>query len=170
MVTNWQKCIDCLQAELPSQQFNTWIRPLHAEADAGVLRIFAPNRFIKDWVKGKFLHRIREILNESDGQRFSISLEVVASCSPYLSPPAPNTHPVLEGEDKPQAERRLKPVRFPASAGPLVNGNSPNMDITIEGKLRHRGALNQENTFENFIVGKSNQLASIIVCDIVVGE
>jgi chromosomal replication initiator protein len=41
----------------------------------------------------------------------------------------------------------------------MVNGNSRNMDITIEGKLRHRGALNQENTFENFIVGKSNQLA-----------
>ncbi len=159
VVTDWQKCIDCLQAELPSQQFNTWIRPLHAKADAGVLRIFAPNRFIKDWVKGKFLHRIREILNESDEQGFSISLEVVAPGSPYLSPPAPNTHPAPEDEDKPQAEAGPKPVRFPARAGPAVNGNSRNMDITIEGKLRHRGALNQENTFENFIVGKSNQLA-----------
>jgi len=34
-----------------------------------------------------------------------------------------------------------------------------NVDTIIEGKLRHRGALNRENTFENFIEGKSNQLA-----------
>ena len=33
------------------------------------------------------------------------------------------------------------------------------MDIVIEGKLSHRGALNPENNFDNFIVGKSNQLA-----------
>jgi chromosomal replication initiator protein len=33
------------------------------------------------------------------------------------------------------------------------------MGIVIEGKLRHRGALNTENNFENFVVGKSNQLA-----------
>ena len=34
-----------------------------------------------------------------------------------------------------------------------------NVDIVIEGKLRHRGALNVENTFDNFVEGKSNQLA-----------
>ncbi|MFG1487806.1 DnaA N-terminal domain-containing protein, partial [Oceanospirillum sp. HFRX-1_2] len=26
----WQKCLGYLQDELPSQQFNTWIRPLQA--------------------------------------------------------------------------------------------------------------------------------------------
>ena len=33
------------------------------------------------------------------------------------------------------------------------------MDTIIEGKLRHRGALNEEYHFDNFVVGKSNQLA-----------
>ncbi|HBT57488.1 MAG TPA: hypothetical protein DEA92_10220, partial [Pseudomonas sp.] len=27
-VALWQQCIDFLRDELPSQQFNTWIRPL----------------------------------------------------------------------------------------------------------------------------------------------
>jgi len=33
------------------------------------------------------------------------------------------------------------------------------VDTIIEGKLSHQGALNLENTFDNFVEGKSNQLA-----------
>ena len=33
------------------------------------------------------------------------------------------------------------------------------VDTIIEGKLSHQGALNRENTFDNFVEGKSNQLA-----------
>ena len=75
-VTIWQECIDCLKAELPSQQFNTWIRPLHVELDSSVLRIFAPNRFILDWVKGKFLPRIAQIVTDSGEASLQIQLEV----------------------------------------------------------------------------------------------
>ena len=74
--TSWQHCIDCLKVELPSQQYNTWIRPLKANIDADVLRISAPNRFILDWVKGKFLGRIEELVTESNGEPLQINLEV----------------------------------------------------------------------------------------------
>ena len=36
--TLWNQCIRVLQAELPEQQFNTWIRPLQAVEDGAVLR------------------------------------------------------------------------------------------------------------------------------------
>ena len=62
----WQKCVDCLQEELPSQQFNTWIRPLTAAAKGEELHLLAPNRFIKEWVDDKFLERISELVNELD--------------------------------------------------------------------------------------------------------
>jgi chromosomal replication initiator protein len=61
----WERCLLRLQGELPAQQFNTWIRPLKADSNAGSLRLFAPNRFVLDWVNDKFLHRIREIVAES---------------------------------------------------------------------------------------------------------
>lgn len=54
-----------LQSELPDQQFNTWIRPLKVEATDTGLRLLAPNRFVLDWVSDKFLHRIRELINEA---------------------------------------------------------------------------------------------------------
>ena len=44
---DWQKCIECLQAELPSQQFNTWIRPLRAQAEAEVLRILRQTSLLR---------------------------------------------------------------------------------------------------------------------------
>ncbi|MGL4565113.1 MAG: DnaA N-terminal domain-containing protein, partial [Halioglobus sp.] len=50
----WQQCVDRLQDELPSQQFNTWIRPLQASTEGRNLTLLAPNRFIKDFVSDKF--------------------------------------------------------------------------------------------------------------------
>jgi chromosomal replication initiator protein len=49
--TLWNRCIRDLQAELPEQQFNTWIRPLQAIEDDGQLKLLAPNRFVVDWVQ-----------------------------------------------------------------------------------------------------------------------
>ena len=62
--TLWQKCSLCLQDELPTQQFNTWIRPLEVTEAEQQIRLAAPNRFIKDWVADKYLGRIEELLGE----------------------------------------------------------------------------------------------------------
>jgi chromosomal replication initiator protein len=60
----------------------------------------------------------------------------------------------------------------PRQASPILTSTTPSrgfdrrpatamsgVDTIIEGKLSHQGALNRENTFDNFIEGKSNQLA-----------
>ena len=62
----WQRCLTRLEDELPSQQFNMWIRPLQvaASADGAELTLFAPNRFVVDWVRDKYLDRIGEVLGE----------------------------------------------------------------------------------------------------------
>lgn len=153
VVKDWQNCIDCLRAELPSQQFNTWIRPLRAELDAGVLRVFAPNRFILDWVKAKFLDRIEQVLSES-ASKLSVRLEVTsADFSRLTSTPA---EPVASA---PNLVTSPKPISRAANALAAGHQSRQQVDTIIEGKLRHRGALNADNTFDNFIEGKSNQLA-----------
>lgn len=157
VVKDWQKCIDCLQAELPSQQFNTWIRPLHAELDAGVLRVFAPNRFIQDWVKAKFLDRMVELLADSTAG-LDISLEVTPQDSTQPTPPPVSTPAVTQRKS---TVMQAEYTNTPSSAAVLASGQSSrqHVDTIIEGKLRHRGALNSDSTFDNFIEGKSNQLA-----------
>ena len=73
--TLWDQCTRVLQAELPEQQFNTWIRPLQAVDDGSVLRLLAPNRFVIDWVKQHYLDRIIEVAADS-GASTEILVEV----------------------------------------------------------------------------------------------
>ena len=63
--TLWNRCIRDLQAELPEQQFNTWIRPLQAVEDDGQLKLLAPNRFVVDWLQEHYIQRILEIIDGS---------------------------------------------------------------------------------------------------------
>ncbi|WP_425435283.1 chromosomal replication initiator protein DnaA [Microbulbifer yueqingensis] len=149
---------------MPAQQFNTWIRPLRVtSAAAGELRLQAPNRFVLDWVNGKFLNRIRELVaHYSGGQVPDIVLESAArATAPRFSrgrrgaeAPADGGRravaaPVSEEGVAPQAvaaeeatadqvsshELALTDVRAPAPAGPAVPaaGASPTGRAAAEG-------------------------------------
>ena len=67
----WQKSLTVLQSELPAQQFNTWIKPLQVESTETTLCLFAPNRFIKEWVIERFLSRISEVIRELSNSSIS---------------------------------------------------------------------------------------------------
>lgn len=64
----WKKCLEKLESEMDSQGFNTWIVPLQAVEKYGKMSIFAPNRFVFDWIKDKHLDRIKEIVSSSTEQ------------------------------------------------------------------------------------------------------
>lgn len=74
-MTLWNRCIRDLQAEIPEQQFNTWIRPLQAVEDGKVLRLLAPNRFVVDWLQEHYMERIHQLLDAS-GESAQIVVEV----------------------------------------------------------------------------------------------
>jgi len=123
-MTLWNRCIRDLQAELPEQQFNTWIRPLQAVEDGSVLRLLAPNRFVVDWLQEHYIERILEIVGGSDS-----AAEVV----------------VEVGSRQPAVAAVTSTAPRPALRQPSV--------ATVECRL------NNTFTFENFVEGKSNQLA-----------
>lgn len=201
MVTSiWQECVETLKSELPSQQFNTWIRPLRAEENSDRVVILAPNRFIRDWVKGKFRDRITDFYHDSGGENHTLSFGV----DDGTTTSGEKNHLINSNDKFAFASNQAKsPSQFSGSPSTEVDlgdsanpdgGASPsnplhisggesfaeskagkisasfrdqdssvrahkNVDTIIEGKLRHRGALNTDNTFDNFVVGKSNQLA-----------
>ncbi|HEV7715447.1 MAG TPA: DnaA N-terminal domain-containing protein, partial [Steroidobacteraceae bacterium] len=66
-----------LEAELPEQQFNTWVRPLQAMERAGALKLLAPNRFAVEWINANLLARIGELLREGgEGDVPIVTVEV----------------------------------------------------------------------------------------------
>jgi chromosomal replication initiator protein len=58
--TIWQKCLGQLATELANEQFETYIRPLHAEYDNGRLTLLAPNIYVEEKVRATYLERINE--------------------------------------------------------------------------------------------------------------
>ena len=122
--TLWNQCTRVLQAELPEQQFNTWIRPLQAVDDGSVLRLLAPNRFVIDWVQQHYLDRILEVVDDTGG----------------------DTQVVVEVGSRDTAAPANHPAARPGS-------------ISRPAKAPVKSRLNPLFTFENFVEGKSNQLA-----------
>lgn len=173
----WQDCVETLKSELPSQQFNTWIRPLRAEEESDNIVILAPNRFIRDWVKGKFQDRITGFYHDSGKPQYTFSFGVddgenkrtqSGSAGDAVARPSENIDsdkPVIA--DSPSiltAETSYDQTKAGRISASFRDQETPtrvakSVDTIIEGKLRHRGALNTDNTFDNFVVGKSNQLA-----------
>ena len=82
-------------------------------------------------------HKLESVLDN----RISLSADSEDSLSPRQASPILTSTTPLRGFDR--------------RPGPAMSG----VDTIIEGKLSHQGALNRENTFDNFVEGKSNQLA-----------
>jgi chromosomal replication initiator protein len=105
-MTLWNRCVRDLQAELPEQDFNTWIRPLQAVEDGAALRLLAPNRFVVDWLQKHYIERILEIV-AGQGVATEVIVEV-GSRQVSAAPPSPRPRPVASSQPAPMAvESRL---------------------------------------------------------------
>nr|WP_218649526.1 chromosomal replication initiator protein DnaA [Pseudomonas taiwanensis] len=166
----WQQCVELLRDELPAQQFNTWIRPLQVEADGDELRVYAPNRFVLDWVNEKYMGRLLELLGErGNGLAPALSLLIGSKRSPaprkappppppVMAPPpapAPVAPPQMRIETVEESRDNLDPLASVVPAPAIRTERS----VQVEGALKHTSYLNRTFTFENFVEGKSNQLA-----------
>jgi chromosomal replication initiator protein len=95
----WTLCVSRLEGDLSPQQFNTWIRPLHAVERPGALTLLAPNRFVKDFVCDEFLEQIRRLAHSFSSAPINVQV-AVGSDQPSSEPsePKPSTnlpkHPV----------------------------------------------------------------------------
>ena len=70
----WLTCVDLLAHELPEQQFNTWIKPLVAQAtdDLSKLTVFVANRFKLDWIRVQYASRISQLLEKLYGSPIAL--------------------------------------------------------------------------------------------------
>nr|WP_237762221.1 chromosomal replication initiator protein DnaA [Legionella santicrucis] len=136
----WQKCLGLLQDEYSAQQFNTWLRPLQAHTDEQRLILFAPNRFVVDWVKKHFFSRIEELINQLCGDEIkSVSIEIGSKTSNTDSDSSSS------GSFRSQVN---------------VSVNSPEIKAPPKKAVDYKSShLNKKFVFESFVEGNSNQLA-----------
>lgn len=161
----WQQCADRLQGELSTQHFNTWIRPLQAELDNDTLTLYAPNNYVVDWVKDKYLATINDF--------------VVQFCEQQGTKLPRITFAVggLNGTDRPAPRRGSQTAPAAASSNRQESAVATSLGQSNPyrqgGRMNVRGAtaegvesgvsfesnIHPEYTFDNFVEGKSNQLA-----------
>lgn len=133
--SHWQRCLSILQEELPAQQYSMWIRPLQCVINNNIVTLFAPNRFVLDWVRDKYLNRLNELVSLND----------------------PVNPPML----------RFDVGSIPDSNADQVVNNLPTLQSTAVKKTKSTTGNNlpktanvrDKYTFDNFVEGKSNQLA-----------
>ena len=135
----WSKCLNILQEEYPSQQFNTWLRPLQATVQNQQLILLAPNRFVIDWVKKNFLTRIQELVQQ------------------YM--PDTDFQVLLEVGSKPIANALTKELDQKSEAS-ATRRAAVDLSATAMKKTDHiKTNLNKKFLFDSFVEGNSNQLA-----------
>jgi len=125
----WEACLRRLEQELPTQQFNTWVRPLTPETseEPQTLVLAAPNRFVLELVRERFASKIQRLAAEASGGALELKLVLARAV------------------DAPQRLVQGAPVAaLPAAEPPAA---------------LERARLNRGFTFDSFVTGKANQLA-----------
>lgn len=132
----WSACLNRFEQELPAQQFNTWIKGLRLEADeAGPrhFRLIAPNRFVMQWVRERYLAQIEALGLEFHSAPININLAVTGVTA-----------------DIPPAADNAEPAPATAPAAMPVRSGDPAYEKT---------RLNAEFTFDTLVTGRANDLA-----------
>ncbi|MGL4700509.1 MAG: chromosomal replication initiator protein DnaA, partial [Raoultella sp.] len=145
----WQQCLARLQDELPATEFSMWIRPLQAELSDNTLALYAPNRFVLDWVRDKYLNNINGLLNNFCGAdapqlRFEVGTKPVTQT---LKTPVNNVVAPAH------VTQQVQPQRAAPAARPGWD------NVPAPAEPTYRSNVNVKHTFDNFVEGKSNQLA-----------
>lgn len=139
----WEQCSERFQSSLTVQNFNTWIRPLQANQEQQTLYLYAPNSYVMDWVKDKYLTQIIEFLREFSGEQApNVELRVGQVERQTTAPTG--------GNGVTTKKPNSRPGNSTGGAG-LATGDRPT-------SLQNSN-LQPSYTFTNFVEGKSNQLA-----------
>jgi chromosomal replication initiator protein len=131
----WARVRGRLRDEFGEAAFRSWLKSMTlAEVADGRVRIGVPTRFLRDWVAAHYVDRIRALWNGENNAIGAIDIFVSGGGAPLAEPPT-----IAGGKESKEKD--------PASAA----------EPTEEKEIG--AALDPRFTFENFVVGKPNELA-----------
>jgi chromosomal replication initiator protein len=148
----WQRGCTQLAAELPEQQFNTWIRPLPPAEVTGatdaagstVVALRVPNRFKLDWIRSQYGARIEDVLSRLAGKPIKLELQLAPrEPMPRIVSASPST---------------INGALGSALGGQSASSHAMNLARAATTVLpQHR--LNAALTFDTLVAGRANQMA-----------
>ena len=147
----WSHCLAHFERSLNAQQLNTLIKPLVVEVVNGSVLVNAPNRFVAQWVRDKFLPQIDLLARAFFPESPSVSLVISDSRGTVENRTASKdaSAPVAAGKLQPSTPPAREEARKPGKSG--AKAEKPQ---TVD-----ESRLNPMFTFDTFVPGKANDLA-----------
>jgi chromosomal replication initiator protein len=156
LAVSWEHCLETLKHELSAEQYNMWLKPLKSHFDGDVLNLYAANRFVLSWVKDEYYTLITKTLSQLYGAD-APKLVVTESTAPMAKKSALlQAKPPLNSD----AEEGSRALSMHNKLSDFSSSMAKSNDVPIQAPLEHhKSNIKVEYTFENFVEGKSNQLA-----------
>ncbi len=148
ILEQWARVRGRLRSEVGEAAYRSWLKPLSLVGETkGVMRLSVPTRFMRDWVSSNYAERILGLWEEEDDSVAAV--EIVVRPPPRPEPKSGSLEKLPKTTGK--ATKSAKRAHREADDGGLydVRGNGKSVSAPLDPRF----------TFENFVVGKPNELA-----------
>ncbi len=178
----WDEAVGRLRSRLTPQNYDMWLRPIEvASWDGALLRLRAPNSYVRLWFESNFLSSLVKELRDMGHEQVRVEFDPDSEARPMPLADAP--HGTLPGVEPMEIAAGSTPTRVeagepaavpaPQAAAPSapspaaasisaptpMRAPSPSLDDERGITAPDAATLNPRYTFETFVAGPSNQLA-----------
>src|SRR5262245_40553420 len=138
---HWVRVCDRLRKEIGDKAFKTWFGEVElGKLETGKLRLYAPTRFVRDWVARHYGDRVLAYWQAVNNTVSSVEVNLVP-------PPAPRrANEIIAMPPMPTAPQNYQSL---PRLGPAIGRGGEEMFQGPEARY----------TFANFVVGKPNEFA-----------
>ena len=96
MIQNvWQHCLRELSDEIPSDEFETYIKPLQVVFEEETIQLYAPNIYVEREVSKAYLSRITDLISRAQGADETLNIMVGVGHRPALEPVRAGSQPEM---------------------------------------------------------------------------
>jgi chromosomal replication initiator protein len=138
---HWENCLRLLRDNVSTQVYNTWFSPISAlKWQDNVLTVLVPSQFFFEWIEEHYYDLLQKTITHVLGEKARLQYEIIVD------------------QNKDSLEERT--IVVPAFQHPPTNAQ-PSLTFKTEENTEKQipNFLNPRYSFDNFIIGDSNQLA-----------
>ena len=141
----WERISAKLNTMFGDAIYRSWLKPIHfTGSNGGKIFLSVPTRFMREWINSHYIVQIMQLW-EAEQVAEGYSLEIIVP-----PPSAVNTNI--------QAAAKTEPVQELVTSNVIVSSNWQPSE-TADSDLQMGATLDPRYNFDNFVVGKPNELA-----------
>jgi chromosomal replication initiator protein len=151
----WMRVSAKLNSMYGEAIFRSWLKPIQfAGSDNGKIFLSVPTRFMREWVNSHYINQIIQLWNSEQVAEGYIVEIIVPPPSASTATTASAAAPQLKIESNQDAS-----VATNAPASNVIVPANWQPSETADSDLQMGATLDPRYTFDNFVVGKPNELA-----------